>query len=62
MRRSNHEVRYEASGYHFAGKSIPVKLFEELCAAGESPTKLWDEFNHYSNKSIPLFPLNIEEN
>lgn len=60
MRRPTHELIYEASEYHDVGKSIPVKLFEELCACGETPSPLWSEFNKDADVDIPLFPLNTE--
>lgn len=61
MRRPINEVRYEASEFHDAGVSIPVRLFEDLCAAGETPSLLWSEFNEDAGVDIPLFPLNTKE-
>lgn len=50
-------VRYEASVYHNNNSSIPASLFEELCAVGETPSALWQEFNEDAGVNIPLLPL-----
>lgn len=50
-------LRYTASQYHYEGTSIPVGLFEELIAAGESPSQLYQEFNEDAGTNINLFPL-----
>lgn len=63
IKHKNHraELVYLASEYHYAGKSIPVQLFEKLCKVGETPSLLWREFNDSEGVNIPLFPLNTEE-
>jgi hypothetical protein len=57
MHRPAPKLRWLASVHHDNGTSIPVSLFEELCAAGERPSALYREFNRDAGTHIDLFPL-----